>query len=714
MAQFQGTVYRIQKGQLLIDIPGGSAKEFPDTSIIRVDSLTAFPSVQSAIHYTENGIEHIAYCSETAAALIVLANASSGGGGGGDASAANQVTGNTSLSSIDSKTPALGQALAASSQPVVLPAAQITALTPPAAITGFALETGGNLALAATNAVDIYITGQAAQSAANNNIILAVAGSGSTDTFGASASFRSFSIQINGSSGVASGAVTFEGSNDNTNFVPLTVYDDAIQAVSPINTAITIGASTFRFFSGKTTYRYVRCRISTVFTGGTVQAFTRLSTTDYILRSELIGQNAAANSVSVALPNEQVQDLYITGAAAQSASGNNILLAAAGSGSLDSMQPQSFRSFYVQVNGSAGITTGQIIFEGSNDNTFTSAVTLSVVDEITVTGVITQAAQNIAASTQRYFAGKISTRYIRCRISTVFAGGTVQAFTRLSTQDYVSRVFPVIQTNQANLSISIGGVAGTTVVNGGLAGTLAVGGAAAHSAATTTNPVTIGGKVVSTTAPDTTLVTGDASHFPMSSGSQAIMKLFGTAELDFTCHGTFTNSITAVNFKNAAGASLRNYITALTYSSDALATATELWIEDGAITFSSQTIAGNTLTSAANHDLKIGDSVNFTASGVTGISTGTVYYVLTVASATTLTLSATPNGSVLAISGTSVTATAQRILFRTKLQTGATDPVQITFPTPLRGTPNTITDVRGITTSATGNIYYLVQGYVGF
>lgn len=40
--------------------------------------------------------------------------------------------------SIDAKIPALGQALAAASTPVVLTAAQITTLTPPAAITGFA------------------------------------------------------------------------------------------------------------------------------------------------------------------------------------------------------------------------------------------------------------------------------------------------------------------------------------------------------------------------------------------------------------------------------------------------------------------------------------------------------------------------------------------------------------------------------------------------
>lgn len=61
-----------------------------------------------------------------------------GGGGGGDASAANQTTEITKLTSIDGKVPALGQALAAASVPVVLPATQITTLTPPAAITGFA------------------------------------------------------------------------------------------------------------------------------------------------------------------------------------------------------------------------------------------------------------------------------------------------------------------------------------------------------------------------------------------------------------------------------------------------------------------------------------------------------------------------------------------------------------------------------------------------
>ena len=48
----------------------------------------------------------------------------------GASTSALQTTGNSSLSSIDGKTPALGQALAAASVPVVLTAAQLTTLTP--------------------------------------------------------------------------------------------------------------------------------------------------------------------------------------------------------------------------------------------------------------------------------------------------------------------------------------------------------------------------------------------------------------------------------------------------------------------------------------------------------------------------------------------------------------------------------------------------------
>lgn len=90
----------------------------------------------------------------------------------GFATATKQDTGNTSLSSIDGKLtdvatqttlalikaktdniPAQGQALAAASTPVVLPAAQITTLTPPAAITGFATSAKQDTAQTALDAI---------------------------------------------------------------------------------------------------------------------------------------------------------------------------------------------------------------------------------------------------------------------------------------------------------------------------------------------------------------------------------------------------------------------------------------------------------------------------------------------------------------------------------------------------------------------------------
>ena len=134
------------------------------------------------------------------------------------------------------------------------------------------------------------------------------------------------------------------------------------------------------------------------------------------------------------------QDLSITGAAAQSAAGNNILLSTAGTASNDTMVTglNHYRSLYVQIIGSAGIASGAVIFEYSNDNTTffplqmyesTTAVTLAA-------STVINAATAIAASANRTFQGKIMGRFIRCRISTVFAGGTIQAFSRLSISDF--------------------------------------------------------------------------------------------------------------------------------------------------------------------------------------------------------------------------------------------------------------------------------------
>lgn len=139
-----------------------------------------------------------------------------------------------------------------------------------------------------------------------------------TDTFAINtggASFRSLYCQVTGSAGISAGKIIFEGSNDNANFVPLTVYDDAIVTGVPITTATAIAANTNRFFSFSITYRYIRCRISTAFTGGTVIAISRFCLAPYIPRITTVAQ-ATYSNLNVNLPQ------FTASAAASDATAN--------------------------------------------------------------------------------------------------------------------------------------------------------------------------------------------------------------------------------------------------------------------------------------------------------------------------------------------------------------------------------------------------------
>ena len=83
----------------------------------------------------------------------------------GAATSALQTTGNSSVSSIDAKTPALGQALAAASVPVVLTSTQLSTLTPLSTITanigttnGLALDTSVNSLLKPASTLNAVTT----------------------------------------------------------------------------------------------------------------------------------------------------------------------------------------------------------------------------------------------------------------------------------------------------------------------------------------------------------------------------------------------------------------------------------------------------------------------------------------------------------------------------------------------------------------------------
>lgn len=109
-----------------------------------------------------------------------------------------------------------------------------------------------------------------------------------------------------------------------------------------------------------------------------------------------------------------------------------------------------FFSASIQIIASAGITAGQVIFEQTNDPSSTTGVTLAVY-EGGVTNNVIVGATSIAASTRRIFNMPLTACYLRVRISTAFAGGTVQAIAVLSQQPYAAPVMTVQQSSSGSL-----------------------------------------------------------------------------------------------------------------------------------------------------------------------------------------------------------------------------------------------------------------------
>lgn len=133
--------------------------------------------------------------------------------------------------------------------------------------------------------------------------------------------------------------------------------------------------------------------------------------------------------------------------------------------------------------------------------------------------------------------------------------------------------------------------------------------------------------------------TGTVGGLATLIGSQ-IVKSYSIPEADWSyaaATGGILNTTTAVTIKTAAGAGIRNYVTGIDIVAEALGTATELAIRDG---------AGGT------------------------------------------------------------------VLWRTKIGTGGlTGGLHIAFPTPLKGTANTLLEAVTLTASGTGAVYLNAQGY---
>ena len=166
-----------------------------------------------------------------------------------------------------------------------------------------------------------------------------------------------------------------------------------------------------------------------------------------------IGPNVPASSLPVALPTD-----VIVGAAASIAAINVDLLSGTTSGWLD---VRNYHSASIQIIAGAGISAGAIIFEQTNDPVNAPNGNVWAVEEDTgLTPTPQIAAITIAASTTRMFRGPKTAGWVRVRVSTAFAGGTVQAAADFSQLPYSRMVQTVHQPTGSSLNSQVTGAAG--------------------------------------------------------------------------------------------------------------------------------------------------------------------------------------------------------------------------------------------------------------
>lgn len=144
------------------------------------------------------------------------------------------------------------------------------------------------VALALEDIQELWTAGASAQTATVNNILTSPSQSTPLDTTG----YRSFSCQVI-STGTG-GTFIFEGSNDGTNFVGIPVFNITLLTGVPIVAAITASSSNI-IYQGNCNFRYLRLRIATTITGGSITAYSALSQAPFSATSQIVAQSANAN-----------------------------------------------------------------------------------------------------------------------------------------------------------------------------------------------------------------------------------------------------------------------------------------------------------------------------------------------------------------------------------------------------------------------------------
>jgi len=521
--------------------------EFQALTVTPTNSTTGVTSATSnGIWQVSAALKHVqVLCSAYTSGYIVvtiLAGESSvggsgggGGGGGGDATAANQVLEISALNSINTKTPALGQALAAGSVPVVLTAAQITTLTPLSSVT-VTQATGTNLHAVVDSGTLTAVTAITNALPAGSNVI----GHVITDT---------------GSTTAVTGTVTVTGGLTDTQLRASAV---------PVTAVLTAGSAVIGHVINDASSAVIGHVIAD---SGSTTAVTQATATN--LNAAVVGTGTAGTAAGGVLTVQGVTSmtkLLVTPDSVALPANQSVNMAQVGGTNTVTAGVAGTQAVGGNVANGVTATTNPVPVGGVFT---TSPTTLSTGQTATLQFT---AAQNIKNDVTTIAGTAADTN------SGVKSAGTLRVV--LAT-DQPALTNKLLVTPDANSAINLAQVNGTTTVNGGsAAGILAVGGPNATNVAITGNPVNNGAQAVSsenaavTTARQVQLVAdlvGKLIVLPYANPEN-----FVSGAITSAMTGTTTTSLIA-----APASGLRNYITTIVCSNAHATVGTDIVIQDG-------------------------------------------------------------------------------------------------------------------------------------
>lgn len=420
------------------------------------------------------------------------------------------------------------------------------------------LETGGNLELVATNTLGLNnAVGDATAGLAGNKSLLGGGvynSSAPTLTNGQQAAFQfdsSANLKVNSS--LPTGAATAANQATEITSLATIATNSGTQSTAANQTTANSSLSTIATnTTGVATaanQSTANSSLATIATNSGTQATAANQTTMINNGLKITDGTNIANTLS----GDTGQNSLLVSGARKEMTFSGITAASAW------IDVSNYRSASFHITAISGNTT----IQQSND------ASTPITSLITNMSAIPPTNNNVVGATGMYLVN-ISARYLR-----ILPGTSITVIVEMFSQSQAPMGYVSTAAQSGTWTVQPGNTANTTP--------WLMAGQAAHAATISGNPIRLGARAL--TSNYTALTTGQTSDLVSTLVGAAIQKPYSIPEADWNYAAAasgISNTTTAVTIASAAGSGLRNYITGIQLSSDALGAATELAVRDGA------------------------------------------------------------------------------------------------------------------------------------